>query len=72
MEDLFAIQDEDAIVASIVKGLVPALMAQGQAGAPVRRPTDNLEERASRGEEIARLYKLLHQSDTPEFMRAAV
>ena len=41
MADVFAIQDE--IVASIVKALVPALMAHGHAGAPVRRPTDNLE-----------------------------
>jgi hypothetical protein len=37
-----------------------------------RRLLDELEERASRGEEIARLYKRLYQSDTPEFKRAAV
>jgi TolB-like protein len=41
MEDVFAIQDE--IVASIVKALLPALIAESQAARPVRRPTDNLE-----------------------------
>jgi len=41
MVDVFAIQDE--IVASIVEALVPALMGQDRTGAPVRRPTDNLQ-----------------------------
>jgi serine/threonine-protein kinase len=43
MTDVFEIQDE--IVASIVRALVPALMASGMAmpTAAVRRPTENLE-----------------------------